>query len=213
MTAAAFVAPLVAPDSLRAVLREVFRAAEYRWRAPAPRGTGWLADLVGQMVVWLDRLREAHPERYYALLAVLTLVLLVIAAHLAWVVWRSLRAPVAAAPESGGPGPRPGRDAAWHLAEARRGSAAGRYAEALGHRFAALVLELDRRRALGFHPAKTPAEYAAEARLDAAGRAALAQLVQALYRHLFGGLPCGPAEWEAFDRRAAALTGSGGAAR
>lgn len=213
MTAAALLAPPVPPDSLRAVLRAVFQAAEYRWRTPAPRGRGWPAELVGQMLAWLDRLREAYPERYYALLTVLTLVLLLIAAHLASVVWRSLRAPVAAAPESGGPGPRPARDAAWHLAEARRSSAAGRYAEALGHRFAALVLELDRRRVVGFHPAKTPAEYATEARLDAAGRTALAQLVQALYRHLFGGLPCGPAEWEAFDRRAAALTGGGGAAR
>src|SRR2546422_6493963 len=37
----------------------------------------------------------------------------------------------------------------------------------------ALVLELERRRALAFHPSKTPAEYVGEARLDAAGRASL----------------------------------------
>ena len=68
---------------------------------------------------------------------------------------------------------------------------AGRYAEALGQRFLALVLELDRRKALRFHASKTPAEYVGEARLTDRGRASLAGLVAQLYRHLFAAVPCG----------------------
>src|SRR5439155_16915477 len=67
---------------------------------------------------------------------------------------------------------------------------AGRYAEALAHRFVSLILELERRHALTFHPSKTPAEYVREARLDESGRASLADLVARLYRHLFGAVPC-----------------------
>src|SRR6266566_541580 len=54
---------------------------------------------------------------------------------------------------------------------------AGRYVEALAHRFLAVVLELDRLKALRFHVSKTPAEYVGEARLTDAGRASLAGLV------------------------------------
>src|SRR5947208_14696553 len=79
---------------------------------------------------------------------------------------------------------------------------AGRYAEALAHRFVALVLDLERRRALAFHPSKTPAEYVGEARLDAAGRASLAGLVGRLYRHLFGGVPCDEGGYREFGAAA-----------
>src|SRR5439155_4298789 len=58
----------------------------------------------------------------------------------------------------------------------------GRYAEALAHRFLAVVLELDRLKALRFHTSKTPAEYVGEARLTDAGRATLAGLVAQLYQ-------------------------------
>jgi len=84
----------------------------------------------------------------------------------------------------------------------RRSWRAGRYAEALAHRFVALVLDLERRRALAFHPSKTPAEYVGEARLDAAGRASLAELVARLYRHLFGGVPCDAGGYREFGAAA-----------
>ena len=68
------------------------------------------------------------------------------------------------------------------------------------------VLELDRRGALRFHPSKTPAEYLREAQLDAAGQSGLAELVWALYRHLFGGVPCAADDWVAFDHAAESLS-------
>ena len=81
-------------------------------------------------------------------------------------------------------------DAHAHLRRAEELARLGRYAEALAHRFTAVILELESARALHFHPSKTPAEYAGEAALDAAGRATLTGLVARLYRHLFGAVPC-----------------------
>ena len=96
-------------------------------------------------------------------------------------------------------------DAAAHLAIAERLAGAGQYAEALGHRFLALVLELDARKALRFQASKTPAEYVGEARLDQAGRATLAGLVARLYRHVFGAAPSDEREYSEFDAAAAGL--------
>src|SRR6266581_5966143 len=167
------------PDSLRAALRTVFAAREYRWSEPNSTWV-WLVTQWHRALDWLEGLRLVSPVRYYLLLAVLTLALVASLVHLGWLVWRSLRPvePVRAPP----PPAAPPRDAAWYAAEARRLSAAGRFAEALGVRFVAAVLDLDERRVVQFHPSKTPAEYALEARLDAAGRSGLSELVASLYR-------------------------------
>jgi hypothetical protein len=61
---------------------------------------------------------------------------------------------------------------------------------------------LDRGEALKFHPSKTPAEYVGEARLDAAGRASLGELVARLYGHLFGAAPCDEQTYRAFATQA-----------
>src|SRR5256885_16451134 len=50
---------------------------------------------------------------------------------------------------------------------------AGRYVEALAHRFVALLLELERRRAPTVHPSKTPARYVPQAPPAESGRPAL----------------------------------------
>src|SRR3989442_6864899 len=107
-----------------------------------------------------------------------------------YVVWRITR-PTARTPAVGaeGIGGRELADARAHRARAEELARAGRHAEALAYRFVALVLELERRRALAFHPSQTPAEYLGEARLDAAGRPSLAAVLARLYRHLFGGGP------------------------
>src|ERR1044072_6701792 len=95
----------------------------------------------------------------------------------------------AAAPPPPAPGPPVIRDARAHRALADELAAQGRYAEALGHLFLAVVLELDKRKAVRFHASKTPAEYVGEARLDATARSTLDTLVAPLYRHLLGGGP------------------------
>lgn len=193
------------PDSLRAVLRDVFAAPEYDWEARRS-ALAWMRELYLRLLGWFAGLEQTHPLTYYLLLAAMIVVLLAILAHFGYVLWRAFR-PVAleiAGRRAPGPGPR---DAAWYLAEARRLSEAGRYADALGHRFVALVLELERRQALNFHASKTPAEYASEVRLDGEGRGRFRSLVLTLYRHLFGGVPCTPAEWISFDREAAELGG------
>lgn len=192
------------PDSLAAVLRSVFAQREYQWTGTGTSNAwAWLMEQLQRVLEWLERLRLTFPIHYYIVLSVLTVLLVLILVHITWVVWRSLR-PVTAV---GAPAVMAGpvRDAAWHLAEARRLGAAGRFAEALAHRFLAAVLDLDARRVVQFHPSKTPAEYAQEARLDDLGRAELTDLVASLYRHLFGGAPCDAAEWQRFDAQAAGI--------
>ena len=65
-----------------------------------------------------------------------------------------------------------------------------------------MLLDLDRARALVFHPSKTPAEYIGEARLDPGGRAAFAELVARLYRHVFGAVPVEPRDFDEFGAAA-----------
>jgi hypothetical protein len=135
----------------------------------------------------------------------LAVVVLVLLAHLAYVLWsitrptartaRSLDVPAATSLDT---------------PEARRARAAalartGRFTEALSQRFVAVVLELDRSRVLTFRESKTPAEYLGEARLDDAGRRSLGDLVTELYRHVFGAVPCDERAYREFAAAAATL--------
>jgi len=192
----------VPPDSLRAALRDVFARPEYRW-SERPDPWGWIVGVWYRLLDWLDTVQRGHPAGFKVLLAVLALVLVGLLAHMGYVVWRITR-PTARTPAVGaeGIGGRELADARAHRARAEELARAGRYAEALAYRFVALVLELERRRALAFHPSKTPAEYVGEARLDAAGRASLAELVARLYRHLFGGVPCDEGGYREFGAAA-----------
>lgn len=195
---------MVPADSVRATLDRVFTASEFAWR-PLRNPFQFLLDLLARLQRWLGRLEDVHPVAYYALLVGLTIALVGILSHLGYLVWRALRpvelpAGAAAAPR------REVRDAAWYLHEAERLASEGRYTDALVHRFLALVQELGARRALTIHPSKTPAEYAREARLDEPGRRALSDLVGVLYRHVFGGAPCGSAELAWFGARAEEVT-------
>lgn len=196
-----------APDSVRAALREVFSAHEYDW-VERTNVLSWLREQYLRLLDWFAGLEQTSPAGYYLLLIAMIIVLMAIFAHFAYVVWHAFR-PVS--PQTGGAraAAPTARDAAWHLAEARRLSDAGRYAEALGHRFLGLVLELEGRKALTFHVSKTPAEYVDEVRLDGEGRGRFRLLVLALYRHLFGGVPCTEAAWSGFDREAGELAGGG----
>ncbi len=184
-------------DSLRRALAEVFARPDYRW-VERRSLFDWLAELWRRLLDWLGAVQQAHPAGFKALLAALIVLLAGVLAHMAFVVWRITR-PTARTP----PGAAAGAelrldDARAHRERAEELVRAGRYAEALAHRFLAVVLELERLQALTFHPAKTPAEYVGEARLDLSGRASLADLVARLYRHLFGAVPCDEQTYRAF---------------
>jgi len=191
------------------VLRRVFAAPEFRWRETRSPWQ-WAGDELRRAVDALGALYRSHPGAYVVVMALLVAVLVTILVHGTYTVVEAFRRRATA--ERPAAAIAPPRDAAWHEHTARHLSAEGRYAEAVGHRYAALVLRLAARRALVFHPSKTPAEYAAEAKLGADDRSALAALTGALYGYLFGGAPCDAAAWTQFDRSAGALGGHGATA-
>ncbi len=184
------------PDSLRAVLDTVFRGSEYRW-VERPHPFAFLARWWDALREALAGLEEAHPDLFWVLFWALVAVLLLIFAHAAWVMVRTIQA--AAAPPAGTDAPGvAARGAAWYRTEARRLAARGQFAEAMQADFVALVLELDARRVVRFHPSKTPNEYTYEAGIGAGEREAFRDLVRSLYGYAFARRPCGPEEYRAW---------------
>jgi len=180
---------------------EVFARSEYRW-ATGRNLAQWLLEQIGRLLDGLGQAQRHHPAVFRALLVVLIVALLATLIHMGYVVWRVTRPTVRTPGASGALGGLHLEDARAHRERADQLAAAGRYVEALAHRFVALVLELDRRDALKFHPAKTPAEYAREARLDGSGRASLSELVAQLYAHVFGAVPCDEHAYREFAAQA-----------
>lgn len=179
-----------ARDSLRAVLDSVFRDPAYRWREPedfwAPIRRAWAALLDG-----VAELARSHPTALTAITWVLIAILVAVFVHAGWVVWQMVRGATASADAPVAVPPPRGAD--WYRADAERLAGAGRYREAMQADFTAVVLTLDARRRLRFHPSKTPGEYARE-------HGPLTPLVRALYAYLFARAPCGApeyAEWRA----------------
>lgn len=184
-------------------MREVFARPDYEW-LPTGRPLHWLRDLWERFRDWLDSFGAQHPVASALLFYGALLVLLGLLVHIGFTVWRIYRVTVRR------PGsvatPVPVRlDSRTHLERAEALARAGRYRDALAHRFVALLLELDRADALTFHPSKTPAEYVREARLGAAGRATLAGLVSRLYHHVFGAEPLDERGYREFGAAAGTL--------
>ncbi len=175
-------------DSVRRAVQEVFARPEYIW-VPGGRPLHLMRDLWLQFEEWLTRFGAQHPIGFKLLLWGAVLLLVALLVHLGWLGWRIYRSTVER-PHVSAPGTRMLIDARGHLDHAEALARAGRYTEALAHRFLALLLELDRAEAVTFHPSKTPAEYVHEARLGTAGRDSLAGLVAQLYHHVFGAEPC-----------------------
>jgi hypothetical protein len=188
-------------ERVRAVIDSVFSQPRYRWQqaidpfAPLRRAWLWLNQL-------FDSLRAESPLAYRMLIALLVLVLAAVLLHAAWVAYRTVRGGTAGEIRSAGAA-APVRDAAWFAREAARLEAAGRYAEAMQADFLRLVLELDARRLVRFHPSRTPNEYSREPTLSAESRRELAALVRRLYAHAFAGLPCRHADLLDWRSRAA----------
>lgn len=190
----------ISPDSIRRALGDVFARPAYQW-VEQRSVRSWLRLRWDELREWIDALRESDPALFNVLLVALVLLLAALLLHIGYVLWRVLRRSAPAA------GPTVARtttrsSAGAHFARADELAAAGKWVEALGHHFLALVLELDRRRAVRFHPSKTPAEYISEARLDPPGRASLRDVVGRLYRHVFGAAPCDADAYDAFGRAA-----------
>jgi len=186
------------------VVGQVFARPEYQW-VERRRVVSWLARQWHNLIEWLNRLSAQHPVGFDIGLALVVVALVALLVHMGYVMWRIVRPAARTGQTKPAVGTRGVAYAAAHLAYAEQLARAGRYAEALGHRFLALVLELDRRKALRFHASKTPAEYVGEARLTDRGRASLASLVAQLYRHLFGAVPCDAGEYESFGYAAQEL--------
>ncbi len=151
-------------DSLRAVLDAVFAAPDYRWierTDPLAFFSRWITALRQ----WLFDLQEGYPTLYRLMLGAMLVLVVAIFLHAAWVFVRTLQA---SRVSGGGPPDQaaaPRRDREWYRRQAERLAAEGRFAEAAQHEFLALILALDGRSLLRFHPSKTPAEYGREARL------------------------------------------------
>ena len=184
---------------------QVFSRPEFRW-VEQRRVLSWFARQWHHFVDWLNQTAAAHPLGFNVGLSLVVIALVAVLVHIGYVMWRIVRPGVRTGPRASGLGAGKVMDAAAHLAIANRLAGAGRYTEALGHRFLALVLELDRRKALRFHMSKTPAEYVWEARLNEQGKASLADLVGSLYRYLFAAVPCDADGYAAFGAAAQELT-------
>ena len=194
----------VPADSVRRAVSEVFARPEFQWverRQPLQ----WLRALWYRAMDWLNGLSDTHPTLFGLLVVVLVIALVALLVHIGYVLWRVMQ------PRPAGSVTSPSAaavvlDARSHRARAEELARAGRYAQAVGHRFRAVLLDLERGNAVRFHSSKTPAEYVGEARLDDPGRATFASLVASLYRHLFGAVPCDEAEYRSFGDTADQLT-------
>jgi len=189
-------------DSLRAVLDSVFAAPGYQW-IERHDPLSFITTRIIAFRQWLFDLQTTHPALYQAMLAVMLSVVVGVFVHAAWVFLRTLRSGRESrqAGESRAAGSR--RDREWFLGQAQLLAGEGRFAEALQHEFLALVLALDGRSLLRFHPSKTPAEYGREARLAPDATIEFRALIGALYGFAFGGRPCGPEEFAAWRARTA----------
>ncbi|HMA43129.1 MAG TPA: DUF4129 domain-containing protein [Gemmatimonadales bacterium] len=185
-------------------MREVFARPEYDWVQTA-RPLHWLRDLWMRFRAWLDAFATQHPLGAKLLFWGALVALIALLVHIGLTVWRIYQVTVQQPAAAGAAPAAELLDSRGHLARAESLARAGRYTEALAHRFLALLLELDRADALTFHPSKTPAEYVREARLGAAGRATLAGLVSRLYHHVFGAEPLDERGYREFGAAAGSL--------
>ena len=189
------------PDSLRVVLDSVFASSDYRW-VEQPPPLAFLLRWWSHLQEWLDRMRGQHPGLFWVVFWGLVVVLVAIFVHGVWITVQTLHA-AAAPPTAAGPASPESRGAAWYRQEALRLGRQGSYAQAMQADFLALVLELDQRQLLRFHPSKTPNEYTSEVKLPEPGREAFRDLVRSLYRYAFAREPCGAVEFDLWRQRTA----------
>jgi hypothetical protein len=141
------------------------------------------------MSEWLRALRADNPLVFRLLVLALLLALVLVLAHAAWLVCRTVRGARSEDAVEAQAVVTELRDAEWFARAADRAAAEGRFADALRLAFVALALGLDRQGLLQYHASKTPAECARDARLAPGDRERLRGMVRTLYLHAFGGRP------------------------
>src|SRR5207253_1536372 len=124
---------------------------------PRRHALQWLAHWFHSVQVWLNRLDDAHPLIFQVVLWSSIVLLVAILVHFGYVAWRIYRSTV----HPGGRGVALAAaglrldDAQAHLERAEELARVGHYTEALAQRFSAVILQLERARAVRFHPSKT----------------------------------------------------------
>lgn len=187
--------PPLPDDSLRAVLDTVLGASAYQWTETEPR-LSWLARWWRTLVDWLGHFRDSNPTAADILFWSLAAVLVLIFVHGGWIMYQTVRGATAAEGRSGTAGALAVRDERWFQRLAEDLAAEGRYAGAMQAAFTGLMLRLDAREIVRYHPSKTPREYVREARLGDDSRAGLQAAVGHLYAHAYAGRPCGREQYE-----------------
>jgi hypothetical protein len=189
------------PDTLRAVLDSVFAKPAYRW-VEHKDAFAVLRRWYAELREWFRALRESNPLSYRLVLYAMLVVVVLIVLHALWELYRT----VATSPPDADASSRSdttARTVAWFQHESARLAAEGRYPDAIQADFLALVLALDARKLLRFHPSKTPAEYANESELSPEARAEFRVLVHRVYGYAFARWPCGPVEYAQWRAQAA----------
>lgn len=181
-------------DRYRAVLDSIFATEPYQWTPPPPL-LQLLSDWWRRLAAWLEGLRSDNPLLFRAFLVAVLLVWILIFSHAAWLVWRTVRGAAQAERAPAAPAAGERRDADWYSRAADRAAEEGRLTEALQLAFVALALTLEAGGLLKYHPSKTPAECAREARLSGADRDRLRSLVRTLYASAFGGRVVAPEDY------------------
>ena len=174
------------PELYRAVLDSVFAAEPYQW-APQSAVLRLASDGWSWLVRWIEGLRAHNPLLFRIFLVTVLLAWVAIFVHAAWLVWLTVRGAARADRSVALSVAGERHDAEWYSRAADRAAAEGRLAEALQLAFVALALTLEGQGLLRYHPSKTPAECAGEARLAGSDRERLRDLVGSLYSYAFGG--------------------------
>ncbi len=184
----------VAQDTLRAVIDSVFADPVYDW-VERPAVLGWLADGWRWLTAALQQFQDANPALFRWFQVALVAVLMLILLHAVWVMVSATRAASGRERPVGNSPPEAPRTTVWYQDRADALATEGRFAEALLAAFQALVLDLDGRGVVRYHPSKTPREYTGEATLTSADRERFGALVGMLYGYVFGHQPCGDPEY------------------
>jgi hypothetical protein len=190
------------PAAIRDAARGVLARPEFRYADP--KAKGFIEELWDGWVALLLEFREQYPWLFVAAVAALTVLLLLLVAHIVWTLrsardsaWElELDADLGSALRRGDPAPFRARA----LAHAH----AGRFDEAVRDLYAALLLTLDRNGTVSYASHKALVDYRIEARADARAGAALDLFAGTYHPGSFGRRPPDRAH---FDGLLAALEG------